>query len=59
MVMGRCSPGVLNEYLCNVHRERGVVLHLGAALTHARRENGEIVLTLSDGVVEPAIVAID
>jgi 3-phenylpropionate/trans-cinnamate dioxygenase ferredoxin reductase subunit len=48
-VMGRCSPGILNEYLCDVHRKRGVVLHLGAALTHACRENGEIVLTLADG----------
>jgi 3-phenylpropionate/trans-cinnamate dioxygenase ferredoxin reductase subunit len=49
MVMGRCSPGILNEHLCNVHRARGVVLHLGAALTHACRENGAIVLTLVDG----------
>lgn len=49
MVMGRCSPGILNEHLSNVHRERGVVLHLGAALTHACRERGEIILTLADG----------
>jgi 3-phenylpropionate/trans-cinnamate dioxygenase ferredoxin reductase subunit len=49
MVMGRCSPGILNEYLCNAHRERGVVLHLGVALTHACRENVEIVVTLADG----------
>ena len=48
-VMGRCSPGILNEYLCNVHRERGVALHLGTAVTHACHENGEIVLTLADG----------
>jgi 3-phenylpropionate/trans-cinnamate dioxygenase ferredoxin reductase subunit len=49
MVMGRCSPRILNEHLCNVHRERGVVLHLGAALTHASRVNGAIVVTLADG----------
>lgn len=49
MVMGRCSPAIVNEHLCNVHRERGVVLHLGAALTHASRANGEIVMTLADG----------
>ena len=49
MVMGRCSPGILNEYLCNTHRERGVVLHLDAALMHASRNNGEIVVTLAGG----------
>jgi 3-phenylpropionate/trans-cinnamate dioxygenase ferredoxin reductase subunit len=58
MVMGRCSPGSLNEHLCKVHRERGVVLHLGAAMTHACRENGEIIVTLADGtrVIGDAVI---
>ncbi|MCC8397368.1 FAD-dependent oxidoreductase [Paraburkholderia sp. MMS20-SJTR3] len=49
MVMGRCSPAILNEYLCKVHSERGAVLHIGTAVTHACRDNGEIALTLADG----------
>jgi 3-phenylpropionate/trans-cinnamate dioxygenase ferredoxin reductase component len=47
--MARCSPSVLSEHLCNVHRARGVALHLGVPLVAAAREGGEIVLTLQDG----------
>jgi 3-phenylpropionate/trans-cinnamate dioxygenase ferredoxin reductase component len=47
--MTRCSPPMLSEHLCNVHRARGVALHLGVPLVTAAREGGEIVLTLQDG----------
>jgi 3-phenylpropionate/trans-cinnamate dioxygenase ferredoxin reductase subunit len=47
--MARCAPPLLTEHLCDVHRSRGVVLHLGAPLAAATRENGAIVLTLEDG----------
>lgn len=58
MVMGRCSPRILTEFLCDVHRKRGVVLHLGTPLAQAVRENGEIVVTLQDGtrVVGDAVI---
>ncbi|SDE23270.1 3-phenylpropionate/cinnamic acid dioxygenase ferredoxin--NAD(+) reductase subunit [Paraburkholderia lycopersici] len=47
--MARCAPPLLTDHLCNVHRARGVALHLGAPLAAAARENGEIVLTLENG----------
>jgi len=47
--MMRCSPPVLSQHLCEVHRARGVRLHLGVALVSAAREGGDIVLTLADG----------
>jgi 3-phenylpropionate/trans-cinnamate dioxygenase ferredoxin reductase subunit len=47
--MMRCSPPVLSEHLCEVHRARGVALHLGVPLASAAREDGDIVLTLADG----------
>jgi 3-phenylpropionate/trans-cinnamate dioxygenase ferredoxin reductase component len=49
LAMMRCSPAVLNRHLCDVHRARGVAIHLGVPLADAKRENGEIVLTLQDG----------
>ncbi|WP_233872660.1 3-phenylpropionate/cinnamic acid dioxygenase ferredoxin--NAD(+) reductase subunit [Paraburkholderia adhaesiva] len=47
--MMRCSPPMLSEHLCDVHRARGVSLHLGVPIVSATREGGEIVLTLQDG----------
>ncbi|MEX3919015.1 3-phenylpropionate/cinnamic acid dioxygenase ferredoxin--NAD(+) reductase subunit [Paraburkholderia sp. BR10872] len=47
--MARCAPPLLTEHLCNVHRARGVTLHLGSPLASATRENGELVLTLESG----------
>ncbi|TDV27791.1 phenylpropionate dioxygenase ferredoxin reductase subunit [Paraburkholderia caballeronis] len=49
LAMMRCSPPVLNRHLCDVHRARGVVLHLDAPLERAERANGDIVLTLKNG----------
>ncbi|CAG9178213.1 3-phenylpropionate/cinnamic acid dioxygenase ferredoxin--NAD(+) reductase component [Cupriavidus laharis] len=49
LAMMRCSPPVLNSNLCDVHRARGVVLHLGVPIAQAAREDGGIVLTLQDG----------
>jgi len=56
--MMRCSPPILSAHLCDLHRTRGVVLHMGVPLTQAARENGEIVLTLSDGtrIVGDAVI---
>ncbi|WP_395062495.1 3-phenylpropionate/cinnamic acid dioxygenase ferredoxin--NAD(+) reductase subunit [Paraburkholderia silvatlantica] len=47
--MARCAPPLLTGHLCDVHRARGVRLHLGSPLASATRENGELVLTLEDG----------
>ncbi|MBB2931724.1 3-phenylpropionate/cinnamic acid dioxygenase ferredoxin--NAD(+) reductase subunit [Paraburkholderia silvatlantica] len=47
--MARCAPPLLAGHLCNVHRARGVRLHLGSPLASAARENSELVLTLEDG----------
>lgn len=47
--MARCAPPVLTDHLCDVHRARGVALHLGSPLVAAVREHGEIVLTLENG----------
>jgi 3-phenylpropionate/trans-cinnamate dioxygenase ferredoxin reductase component len=47
--MMRCAPPMLTAHLCDVHRARGVALHLGSSLAAATRENGEIVLTLENG----------
>lgn len=49
LAMQRCSPPALSQHLCDMHRARGVVLHLGVPLESATRESGEIVLTLRDG----------
>jgi 3-phenylpropionate/trans-cinnamate dioxygenase ferredoxin reductase subunit len=56
--MGRCAPPVLTDHLCEVHRKRGVALHLGSPLAAATRENGEIVLTLENGsrIVGDAVI---
>ncbi|WP_321964105.1 3-phenylpropionate/cinnamic acid dioxygenase ferredoxin--NAD(+) reductase subunit [Paraburkholderia sp. J7] len=47
--MARCAPPLLTDHLCDVHRARGVTLHLGSPLSSAARESGDIVLTLEDG----------
>ncbi|MEM5399357.1 MULTISPECIES: 3-phenylpropionate/cinnamic acid dioxygenase ferredoxin--NAD(+) reductase subunit [Paraburkholderia] len=47
--MARCAPPLLTGHLCDVHRARGVTLHLGSPLASAIRDNGELVLTLEDG----------
>ncbi|SHE50390.1 phenylpropionate dioxygenase ferredoxin reductase subunit [Lampropedia hyalina DSM 16112] len=47
--MARTAPPLLSEYLCDVHRARGVALHLNARLASATREGDTLVLTLQDG----------
>ncbi|NUX55558.1 3-phenylpropionate/cinnamic acid dioxygenase ferredoxin--NAD(+) reductase subunit [Paraburkholderia youngii] len=49
LAMGRCAPVLLSQFLCDVHRRRGVTFHFGATLANATRENGEIVLNLQNG----------
>jgi len=57
LAMMRCSPPVLNEHLCAVHRARGVAIHLGVSVDSAVRANGAIALTLGDGTrIEADIV---
>ncbi|MEM5296641.1 3-phenylpropionate/cinnamic acid dioxygenase ferredoxin--NAD(+) reductase subunit [Burkholderia sp. JPY481] len=47
--MGRNAPSMLADWLCDVHRGRGVELIFGAQIESAARVGGEIVLTLGDG----------
>ncbi|OLL27984.1 hypothetical protein BTH42_29770 [Burkholderia sp. SRS-W-2-2016] len=47
--LGRCAPPLLSEFLCDVHRSRGVSFYFGATLVDAIREASEIVLSLLDG----------
>ncbi|MDN0076406.1 FAD-dependent oxidoreductase [Crenobacter sp. SG2303] len=49
-LMGRGAPLVVADYLQESHRQRGVHFHLGAGLISAERGDGEIVLTLDNGM---------
>ncbi|WP_111895587.1 3-phenylpropionate/cinnamic acid dioxygenase ferredoxin--NAD(+) reductase subunit [Acinetobacter sp. MB5] len=49
MVMGRCSPLHLSEFLLQQHQREGVVIHLNAKLKCAERHDQEVVLTLENG----------
>jgi 3-phenylpropionate/trans-cinnamate dioxygenase ferredoxin reductase subunit len=59
LAMMRCAPPMLSRHLCELHRARGVALHLGATLEHAERANGEIVLTLRTAAGERSNLAGD
>lgn len=49
-IMARCAPPLLRDYLTEVHRQRGVAVHLGQPLVAAQRHaSGDITLTLADG----------
>lgn len=49
-IMARCAPPPLRDYLTEVHRQRGVAVHLGQPLVAAQRHaSGDITLTLADG----------
>ncbi|CAM4378578.1 3-phenylpropionate/cinnamic acid dioxygenase ferredoxin--NAD(+) reductase subunit [Kerstersia similis] len=47
--MMRATPRLLAEFLCAVHRERGVELHLRCSVVAAARTAEGLALTLSDG----------
>lgn len=49
MVMGRCSPLVLSEFLLEQHRANGVDVRLSTQISDCRLEGEEIVVTLASG----------
>lgn len=49
MVMGRCSPRILSEFLLEQHRLAGVDVRLNTQVAACRLDGEEIVVTLADG----------
>ncbi len=49
MVMGRCSPRILSEFLLEQHRQNGVDVRLSTAIADCRLEGEEVVVTLEGG----------
>ncbi|MGE8556891.1 MULTISPECIES: 3-phenylpropionate/cinnamic acid dioxygenase ferredoxin--NAD(+) reductase subunit [unclassified Acinetobacter] len=49
MVMGRCSPRILSEFLLEQHRQNGVDVRLSTAIADCRLEGEEVVVTLESG----------
>ena len=49
MVMGRCSPLVLSEFLLEQHRAKGVDVRLLTSIADCRLEGEEVVVTLASG----------
>lgn len=49
MVMGRCSPRILSEFLLEQHRQNGVDVRLETKIADCRLEGEEVVMTLEGG----------
>ncbi|WP_291355577.1 3-phenylpropionate/cinnamic acid dioxygenase ferredoxin--NAD(+) reductase subunit [Acinetobacter sp. UBA3106] len=49
MVMGRCSPRILSEFLLEQHRQNGVDVRLSTAIADCRLEGEEVVVSLEGG----------
>lgn len=49
MVMGRCSPPILSEFLLAQHRAKGVDVRLSTQIAGCRLDGEEVVVTLADG----------
>lgn len=49
MVMGRCSPLVLSEFLLEQHRAKGVDVRLSTQISDCRLDGEEVVVTLATG----------
>ena len=49
MVMGRCSPRILSEFLLEQHRQNGVDVRLETKIAACRLEGEEVVVTLEGG----------
>jgi len=49
MVMGRCSPRILSEFLLEQHRQNGVDVRLSTAIADCRLDGEEVVVTLESG----------
>jgi len=49
VLMGRCSPPLLSEYLRAQHQAHGVVVHTGLSMVDARCEGKRIIIDLQDG----------
>jgi 3-phenylpropionate/trans-cinnamate dioxygenase ferredoxin reductase subunit len=49
MVMGRCSPRILSEFLLEQHRAKGVDVRLETQIADCRLEGEEVIVRLADG----------
>lgn len=49
MVMGRCSPRILSEFLLEQHRQNGVDVRLSTQIADCRLDGEEVVVTLEGG----------
>lgn len=49
MVMGRCSPLILSEFLLEQHRAQGVDVRLETKIADCRLDGEEVVVTLASG----------
>jgi 3-phenylpropionate/trans-cinnamate dioxygenase ferredoxin reductase subunit len=49
MVMGRCSPRILSEFLLEQHRQNGVDVRLETKITDCKLDGEEVVVTLEGG----------
>lgn len=49
MVMGRCSPQILSEFLLEQHRQNQVDVRLETKITDCRLDDEEVVVTLEGG----------
>ena len=49
MVMGRCSPRILSEFLLEQHRAKGVDVRLSTSIANCRLDSEEVVVTLAGG----------
>ncbi len=53
MVMGRCSPRILSEFLLTQHRQKGIDIRLDTKISNCRleqnQEGEEVVITLEGG----------
>lgn len=49
MVMGRCSPRILSEFLLEQHRQNGVEVRLETKIADCKLDGEEVVVTLEGG----------
>ncbi|MDQ9010748.1 FAD-dependent oxidoreductase [Acinetobacter gerneri] len=49
MVMGRCSPTVLSEFLLEQHRTKGIDVRLSTKVANAELRGEEVLITLENG----------
>ena len=49
MVMGRCSPRILSEFLLAQHRQKGIDVRLNTEIADCKLDADEVVVTLDNG----------